>query len=53
MHYIYRRFRPYGDFLIGPGNITYKTGQTDNSIVYEFGGGVDYHKNPKTKFSPG
>ena len=39
------RFRPYGDFLIGPGNITYSTGQTDNSIVYEFGGGVDYHKN--------
>ena len=45
LHYIYRRFRPYGDFLIGPGNITYRTGQTDNSIVYEFGGGVDYHKN--------
>ena len=50
MHYIYRRFRPYGDFLIGPGNITYKTGQTDNSIVSEFGGGVDYHKNRKLKF---
>ena len=45
LHYIYRRFRPYGDFLVGPGNITYKTGQTDNSIVYEFGGGVDYHKS--------
>jgi hypothetical protein len=45
LHYIYKRFRPYGDFLIGPGNITYQTGQTDNSIVYEFGGGVDYHKN--------
>jgi hypothetical protein len=50
LHYIYRRFRPYGDFLIGPGNITYKTGQTDNSIVYEFGGGVDYHKNRKLNF---
>jgi hypothetical protein len=45
LHYIYRRFRPYGDFMVGPGNITYHTGQADNSIVYEFGGGVDYHKN--------
>ena len=45
LHYIYKRFRPYGDFMIGPGNITYRTGQTDNSIVYELGGGVDYHKN--------
>lgn len=45
LHYIYKRFRPYGDFMIGPGNITYKTGQTDDSIVYELGGGVDYHKN--------
>jgi hypothetical protein len=45
LHYIYKRFRPYGDFMIGPGNITYKSGQTDNSIVYELGGGVDYHKN--------
>ena len=41
VHYIYKRFRPYGDFMIGPGNITYRTGQTDNSIVYEFGGGVE------------
>jgi hypothetical protein len=45
LHYIYKRFRPYGDFMIGPGNITYRTGQTDNSIVYELGGGVDYHRN--------
>jgi hypothetical protein len=45
LHYIYKRFRPYGDFMIGPGNITYRTGQTDDSIVYELGGGVDYHKN--------
>jgi hypothetical protein len=50
VHYIYRRFRPYGNFLIGPGNITYRTGQTDNSIVYEFGGGVDYHKNRTLNF---
>ncbi len=50
LHYIYRRFRPYGDFLIGPGNLTYKSGQTDNSIVYEFGGGVDYHKNRTLNF---
>jgi hypothetical protein len=44
LHYIYKHWRPYGDFLIGAGDITYKQGQTDNSIVYEFGGGVDYHK---------
>jgi hypothetical protein len=50
LHYIYRRFRPYGDFLIGPGNLTYKSGQTDNSIVYEFGGGVDYHKSRRLNF---
>ena len=50
LHYIYRRFRPYGDFMIGPGNVTYGTGQTDNSIVYEFGGGVDYHKSRKLNF---
>ncbi len=50
LHYIYRRFRPYGDFLIGPGNITYKTGQTDSSIVYEFGGGVDYHYSHRINF---
>jgi hypothetical protein len=50
LHYIYKRFRPYGDFMIGPGNITYSTGQTDNSIVYEFGGGVDYHKSRRVNF---
>jgi hypothetical protein len=50
LHYIYKRWRPYGDFLIGPGNITYSTGQKDNSIVYEFGGGVDYHKNRTLNF---
>jgi hypothetical protein len=50
LHYIYKRFRPYGDFMIGPGNITYRTGQTDNSIVYELGGGVDYHKKPWLNF---
>jgi len=26
---------PYGDFMIGPGNITYRQGQTDNSIFYD------------------
>ena len=50
LHYIYRRFRPYGDFMIGQGNITYATGQTDNSIVYEFGGGVDYHRSRRLSF---
>ena len=50
LHYIYRKFRPYGDFLIGPGNLTYHGGQTDNSIVYEFGGGLDYHKSRRLNF---
>jgi hypothetical protein len=50
LHYIYRRWRPYADFLIGPGNITYSTGQTDSSIVYEFGGGLDYRKTHKIGF---
>jgi hypothetical protein len=50
MHYIYHHFRPYGDFLVGPGNITYKSGQTDNSVVYEFGGGVDYHMSRRVNF---
>ncbi len=50
LHYIYKKFRPYGDFMIGPGNLTYHSGQTDNSIVYEFGGGVDYHKNRTLNF---
>ncbi len=50
IHYIYKKFRPYGDFMIGPGNITYHSGQTDNSIVYELGGGVDYHKNRTLNF---
>ena len=50
LHYIYKRFRPYGDFLMGIGDITYRTGQTDNSIVYEFGGGVDYHLNHRMNF---
>jgi hypothetical protein len=50
LHYIYRRWHPYGDFLIGTGNITYSQGQTDNSIVYEFGGGLDYRKTHRLIF---
>ncbi len=50
LHYTYRRWHPYGDFLIGPGNITYSTGQTDSSIVYEFGGGLDYRKTHRLSF---
>jgi hypothetical protein len=46
MHYEFGKFHPYGDFLIGKGDITYDTTNfEDNSIVYEFGGGVDYHVN--------
>jgi len=44
-------FGLYGDFLIGPGDITYRNGvRPTNSIVYEFGGGVDYHKSRKLNF---
>jgi Outer membrane protein beta-barrel domain len=50
LHYIYNRFRPYGDFMIGKGDITYQTGQTDDSIVYEIGGGVDYRYTHKLSF---
>jgi hypothetical protein len=49
-HYIYHRFRPYGNFLIGPGDITYSSGQKDNSIVYDFGGGVDYRQTRRLSF---
>ncbi|HEV2272594.1 MAG TPA: outer membrane beta-barrel protein [Acidobacteriaceae bacterium] len=46
LHYTFNKLRPYGDFLIGKGNIDYKnTSFTDDSIVYEFGGGLDYHLN--------
>ncbi len=50
LHYIYRRWHPYGDFLIGTGNITYSQGQTDSSIVYDFGGGLDYRKTHQLIF---
>lgn len=50
LHYIYRRWHPYADFMLGTGNITYSTGQTDNSIVYAFGGGLDYRKTHKLSF---
>ena len=42
--YQYRRFNPYVDFLVGPGDIHYplNTGYTgDNSTVYNYGGGLD------------
>lgn len=42
--YQYSRFNPYVDFLVGPGNIHYPLnyGYTgDNSIVYDYGGGLD------------
>jgi Outer membrane protein beta-barrel domain len=43
LHYVYGKFRPYGSFLLGVGDVTYKpNGVTDNSIVYQIGGGVDY-----------
>jgi hypothetical protein len=44
LHYSFGKFRPYGNFLIGNGDITYHpNGFVDNSIVYQLGGGVDYH----------
>ena len=42
--YQYSRFNPYVDFLVGPGDIHYplNVGYTgDNSVVYDFGGGLD------------
>ena len=42
--YQYRRYTPYVDFLVGPGNIHYplNVGYTgDNSIVFDYGGGLD------------
>ena len=42
--YPFRALTPYVDFLLGPGNIHYplNVGYTgDNSIVYDFGGGLD------------
>ncbi len=51
----YRILKPYGTFLVGPGNIhfPYNPGYTgDNSVVYSYGGGVDVHviKNFSAKF---
>ena len=43
---IRQRVHPYVDFLVGPGNIHFNfpnNGYTgDNSIVYSYGGGVDF-----------
>ena len=47
-HTYFRRIRPYGDILIGSGTIKYVAGHfgptvtSDNSIVYTYGGGVDF-----------
>ncbi len=43
------RLRPYGDFLVGPGTIHFphSIGYTgDNSVVYNYGGGVDLGLSP-------
>lgn len=46
-HSYHGRYRPYGDFLVGTGTITYlpalygPNAFSDNSIVYTYGGGVD------------
>lgn len=46
LHYEFGKLRPYGNFYIGPGDITWGgNGFKDNSIVYDFGGGLDYHLN--------
>jgi hypothetical protein len=46
LHYAFGRLRPYGNFYIGPGDITWGgSGFKDNSIVYQLGGGLDYHFN--------
>jgi hypothetical protein len=41
----FRKFHPYGDFLIGPGSIRFHQAlppYTDYSTVRSFGGGFDY-----------
>ncbi len=43
LHYEYGKFRPYGMIMFGKGDVTYPTKFVDDSIVYQFGGGVDYH----------
>ena len=43
LHYEFGKFRPYGNIMFGKGDITYPTKFEDDSIVYQFGGGVDYH----------
>ncbi|HEY4048755.1 MAG TPA: outer membrane beta-barrel protein [Acidobacteriaceae bacterium] len=46
LHYVFGKFRPYGDFFLGKGDITYQPGGfKDDSIVYQLGGGVDYRIN--------
>lgn len=46
LHYAFGKLRPYGNFYIGPGDITWAgTGFKDNSVVYQLGGGLDYHLN--------
>ena len=45
LHYEFGKLRPYGNFMIGKGDITYPTKFHDDSIVYQFGGGLDYHLN--------
>jgi hypothetical protein len=47
LHYQVGKLRPYGDFFLGNGDITWGGGSgfKDNSIVYQLGGGVDYHLN--------
>jgi len=45
---LHSRFHPYGDFLVGPGNIHYVAYSGypsyvgDNSVVKSMGGGVDF-----------
>jgi len=46
--YRINNFRPYASFLIGPGHIKFNnlapgaTYTSDNSVVYQYGGGVEY-----------
>jgi hypothetical protein len=48
MHYAFGRFRPYGNFYLGTGDVNFGSSATgDNSIVYDVGGGVDYHVNSR------
>lgn len=46
LHYEFGKLHPYGTAMFGKGDITYDGSNfQDDSIVYQLGGGLDYHVN--------